>query len=148
MVDDMSQNLLNNILDHCQVIAVVGVSDDSTKPSFQVASYLKRCGYRIIPVNPNANSVLGEKSYSSIHAIPPRIAETIDVVDVFRKSQDVAPVVEQAIELKKRYRHLMAVWMQPGVVNETAAEAARQVGLDVVMDNCIMHTHNMLKRNV
>ena len=132
---------MQNILTHCHVIAVVGLSTDSTKESFLVASYLKRCGYRIVPINPNANNILGEKSYSSLNAIPPKLAETIDIVDVFRKSQNVSPVVEQAIELKRRYGHLYAVWMQRGVVNKTAAEAAIQAGLVVVMDNCIMLTH-------
>lgn len=137
----LSQNQIAHILNQCRVIAVIDVSDDSTKPRFRVASYLKRCGYRIIPVNPNANNILGEKSYSSLHAIPPRIAEIIDIVNVFRRSEDVPPIMEQAIELKHRYGHLSAVWMQRGIVNEAAAEAARQAGLVVVMDNCLMTTH-------
>ena len=137
----LSELDIQNILTHCRVIAVVGLSTDSTKESFLVASYLKRCGYRIVPINPNASSILGEKSYSSLNAIPPKLAATIDIVDVFRKSPDVPPVVNQAIELKHRYEHLCAVWMQRGIVNEVAAEAAIQAGLVVVMDNCIMLTH-------
>lgn len=137
----LSQNQIANILNQCRVIAVIGVSDDSTKPSFQVTSYLKRCGYRIVPVNPNANTILGEKSYSSLQAIPPRITETIDIVDVFRRSEDVPPVMEQVIELKRRFGYLSAVWMPQGIINEPAAELARQAGLVVVVDNCLMLAH-------
>jgi len=136
-----------SILKQCRVIAVVGLSADSTKESFLVASYLKRCGYRIVPVNPNASNILGEKCYSSLQAIPPKLAETIDIVDVFRKSQDVPPVVEQAIELKRRYKHLSAVWMQWGIVNEAAAEEAIKAGLAVFMNNCIMLTHRQYKHS-
>lgn len=142
---------MQNILTNCTVIAVVGLSTDSTKESFLVASYLKRCGYRIVPVNPNASNILGEKSYNSLSAIPPKLAQTIDIVDIFRKSSDVPPVVEQAIELKRRYGHLCAVWMQRGIVNEVAAKAAIQTGLIVVMDKCLMLTHrasNCFKANL
>ncbi len=142
----MSLNDAQIVLDKCSVIAVVGLSTDSTKESFLVAAYLKRCGYRIIPVNPNANNILGEKSYRNLSAIPPRLAETIEIVNVFRRSEDVPPVVEQAIELKHRYGHLSAVWMQRGIVNEAAAEAARQSGLVVFMDNCLMTTHRYATR--
>ena len=137
----MSITNVQTLLKECRVIAVVGLSSDSTKESFIVASYLKRCGYHIVPVNPNANSILGEKSYSNLTAIPPGLAKDIDVVDVFRRSEDVPPVVEQAIELKRRFGHLSAIWMQRGIVNEGAAEAARQAGLAVFMDNCLMVTH-------
>ncbi len=120
---------------------MVGVSGDSTKPSFLVASYLKRRGYRIIPVNPNVNSVLGEKSYSSLQAIPPRLAKSIDIVDIFRKSEDVPFIMQQAIKLKQKCGRPYLVWLQRGIVNESAASAARQAGLVVVMDECLMHAH-------
>jgi uncharacterized protein len=118
---------MQSILKQCRVITVVGLSADSTKESFLVASYLKRCGY--------------------LQAIPPKLAETIDIVDVFRKSQDIPPVVAQAIELKRRYGHLSAVWMQRGIVNEAAAEEAMNAGLAVFMNNCLMLTHRHYKRS-
>jgi uncharacterized protein len=139
----LSQNPTPDILAKYHVIAVVGLSDDSTKHSFLVASYLKRHGYRIIPINPNISSVLGEKSYSNLLAIPPRLQQTIDIVDIFRKSEDVPPIVQQAIELKQRFGRPFVVWMQRGIVNEAAAQAAVQAGLVVVMDKCMMTEHHL-----
>jgi predicted CoA-binding protein len=102
---------------------------------------LKKHGFRIIPINPFADEVLGEKSYKNLLDIPPEVQKTIDVVDIFRPSKDVPPIVEQAVKLKEMYGKPHVVWMQLGVVNEQAAEAAKKAGLTVVMDKCMMIEH-------
>jgi uncharacterized protein len=113
-------------------IAVVGLSDNPMRPSHGVSAYMQSHGYRIIPVNPQADEVLGEKSYSSLLDVP----EPIDIVDIFRRSEFVPEIVDQAIQLKAR-----AIWMQEGVVHEAAAEKARKAGLLVIMDSCILKEH-------
>jgi len=128
----------------CRTIAVVGLSRDPTKPSHEVASYLKEHGKRIIPVNPSADEILGEKCHASLLEIPDELAREIEVVDIFRPSSDVPPIAEQAIELKKRFGKLRAIWMQLGIVNEEAAARARGAGLEVVMDKCMMIEHRRL----
>jgi len=117
-----------DILRRYRTIAVVGASNDSEKPAGFVPAYLQEHGYRIIPVNPTETEVLGEKSYPDLGSVP----EPVEVVDIFRPSEDVPPVVEQAIEIGAK-----AVWMQTGIVNEEAAQKAREAGLEVVMDRCM-----------
>ena len=124
-----------------RVIAVVGLSKEPGKDSHRVSTYLKQQGYRIIPVNPFADEVLGEKSYPSLLDIPPEIQKTIEVVDVFRKAEDVSPIMEQAIKLRRKNGKPYVVWLQLGIVNEEAAEAGRRAGLIVVMDKCLMIEH-------
>jgi predicted CoA-binding protein len=102
-----------------------------------VARYLQRAGYRVIPVNPNVDEVLGERAYPSLRDVPDRI----DLVDVFRRSAYVGPVVDDAIALR-----VPALWLQDGVIDEAAAERAREAGLDVVMDDCMMRRHAQLRR--
>ena len=140
----MSQNQIKDILKKYRVIAVVGLSKDPEKYSHIVSAYLKQHGYRIIPVNPSAEEVLGEKSYKSLLDIPPEIQKTIEIVDIFRPPEDVPPIVEQAIKLKQTYGKPFVVWMQLGIVNEKAAEAAERAGLTVVMDRCLMIEHHRL----
>ena len=140
----MSQNQIRDILEKAKTIAVVGLSKEPEKDSHKVSTYLQQHGYRIIPVNPFADEVLGEKSYRSLLDIPVEIQKTIDIVDVFRRSEDVPPIVEQAIQLKAQFGRPFVVWMQLGIVNEQAAEAARHAGLVVVMDKCLMVEHNRL----
>ncbi len=123
---------------------MVGLSPDSQKHSFQVGFYLKRHGYRIIPVNPMAKKILGEKSYKNLLSIPLEVQKIIDIVDIFRKPEDVSPIVEQAIQLKSKVGRPLIVWMQQGIVNEAAAETARKAGLTVVMDKCLMIEHHRL----
>lgn len=142
----LTQNQIEEILRKTKVIAVVGVSKEPGKDSHKVGAYLKQNGYRIIPVNPFAEEVLGEKSYPSLLDIPNEIQKTIDVIDVFRPSKDVPPIVEQAIQLKKLHGKPLVVWMQLGIVNEQAAEAARNAGLMVVMDKCMMIEHDRLTK--
>jgi predicted CoA-binding protein len=137
---------INDILTDSKTIAVVGLSGDPKKESFRVAAYLKRNGYRIIPVNPNESKVLGEKSYPNLLHIPLQQQKTIDVVDIFRKAADVPPIVQQAIEMKKAVGRRFVVWMQKGIVNESAAEMAREAGLIVVMDRCLMVEHRRQRR--
>ena len=105
---------------------------------------MKKHGYNIIPVNPFVDKVLGEKSYKSLLDIPTEIQKEIDVVDVFRRAEDVPPVVEQAVRLHKIFGKPGVVWMQLGIVNEEAAKTARKAGLTVVMDKCIMQEHSRL----
>lgn len=140
----MSQDIIKEILEKYRVIAVVGLSKELGKDSHRVSAYLKQHGYRIIPVNPFADEVLGEKSYPSLLEIPLELQKTIEIVDIFRPAEDVSPIMEQAIKLRQRNGKPFAVWMQLGIVNEEAAEAGRRAGLIVVMDRCLMIEHNRL----
>jgi len=125
----------NSILREFRNIAVVGLSASSERPSYRVASYLAEQGYNIIPVNPNTQEVLDKTSYPDLGSIP----EKVDVVEVFRRPEDVMPVVEEAIKIGAK-----AVWMQEGIVNEEAAARARGAGLLVVMDKCMLKEHRRL----
>lgn len=123
---------IGELLSRVKTIAVVGLSSDPMRPSFGVSQYMQRKGYRIIPVNPNEGSVLGEKAYSSLSEVP----EKIDVVDVFRRPEFVPEIVEETIRLR-----IPALWLQEGVIHEPAAKRARDAGLTVVMDRCILKEH-------
>jgi predicted CoA-binding protein len=123
------------LLRSAKTIAVVGLSNKRFRASYGVSQYMQRCGYRIIPVNPDETEVLGEKAYAGLDDIP----EHIDIVDVFRRSEFVPEIVDAAIRVGAG-----AVWMQEGVVHEEAAEKARQAGLTVVMDRCILQEHHRL----
>jgi len=123
---------------------VVGLSREPDKDSYRVSAYLKEHGFRIIPVNPFAHEVLGEKSYKSLLDIPAEIQKNIEIVDIFRPAKDVPPIVEQAIKLKEKHGKPYVVWMQLGIVNAQAAETARKAGLTVVVDKCMMQKHRRL----
>jgi hypothetical protein len=125
------------LLASSKVIAVVGLSSKRSRPSFSVTRYMQSAGYRIIPVNPNETEVLGEKAYPNLGAIPKDIR--IDIVDIFRRSEEVPEVVEAAIQAGAR-----AIWMQEDVIHEAAAARARKAGLYVVMDRCILKEHQRL----
>lgn len=140
----MTEAVIKDILTKSRSIAVVGLSKDSSKQSYRVAAYLQEQGYRIIPVNPTVDEVLGEKSYSNLLDIPEEIQRTLDIVDIFRRIPDVMPIVEQAIKLKRRIGRPYVIWMQLGIVNEPAAQAARSAGLIVIMDRCMMLEHHCL----
>ena len=140
----MTQKQVTDILKKYKVIAVIGLSKELEKDSHKVSAYLKQHGYRIIPVNPFADEVLGEKSYPSLLEIPSEIQKTIEIVDIFRPAKDVPLIVEQAIKLKQTYGKPFVVWTQLGIVNEQAAEAARRSGLIVIMDKCLMVEHGSL----
>ena len=128
--------VIPELLRRSRTIAVVGLSSKKFRPSYGVAEYMQEHGYRIIPVNPNETEVLGEKSYARIEDVP----EHIDIVDIFRRSEFVAPIVETAIRIGAG-----AIWMQEGVVHEDAAKMAREAGLAVVMDRCILKEHMRLE---
>ena len=123
---------------------MVGLSRQPDKASYGVGRYLKEHGFRVIPVNPFADEVLGERSYKSLLDMPVEIQENIEIVDIFRPAKDVLPIVEQSIRLKEMYGKLSVVWMQSGIVNEGVAEIARHAGLTVIMDRCIMQEHKQL----
>jgi uncharacterized protein len=128
----IGQDEIGELLAKAKIIAVVGLSSDPMRPSFGVSRYMQAKGYRIIPVNPNESSVLGERAYSNLADIP----ETIDIVDVFRRSEFVPVLVDEVIRLK-----IPALWLQEGVVHQAAAKKARDAGIMVVMDRCMLKEH-------
>jgi predicted CoA-binding protein len=132
-MDDI--NTLRRILRESHVIAVVGLSADWYRPSYFAAKYMQEHGYRVIPVNPKYESILGEKCYRSLREIPGKI----DIVDIFRKSADVMPIAEDAIAIRAK-----VLWQQLGVRNESAAAKARAAGLEAVMDRCVKIEHGRL----
>ncbi len=132
---------IRNTLEKYKTVAVVGVSRDSRKDSYQVAEYLKINGYDIVPINPFADEVLGKKCYKSLLDMPEDLQKKIEVVDIFRPSQDVPPIVDQAIELRKRHGKPDVIWMQLGIVNEEAAKRAVEAGFTVIMNKCMMVEH-------
>jgi uncharacterized protein len=124
-----------NLLRNAKTIAVVGLSSRRSRPSYGVSEYMQLQGYRIIPVNPNETEVLGEKAWATLEEIP----ERVDVVDIFRRSENVPEIVEAAIRIGA-----WGVWMQEGVIHDAAAERARSAGLEVVMDRCILKEHRKM----
>jgi predicted CoA-binding protein len=133
----MKDEDLKDILFGCKTVAVVGISPREDRPSYIVASYLKSKGYRIIPVRPDGDMILGEKVYHSLMEIPKEVE--IDVVDIFRRSEDVPPIVEEAIQWGAK-----VVWMQEGVGHKEAGAKAERAGLKVVMDCCMKKEHQRL----
>ena len=133
----MKDEEIKDVLQRCKTVAVVGISPKEDRPSYGVAAYLKSKGYRIIPVRPDGDEILGEKVYHSLPEIPREIE--IEVVDIFRKSEDVPPVVEEAI-----HRGAKVVWMQEGIINQEASAKAEKAGLKVVMDLCMKKEHQRL----
>jgi uncharacterized protein len=133
---------LRRILGSCRTIAVVGLSPQWHRPSFFAAKYMQEHGYRIVPINPLAVEILGERSYPSVTAAAQALAaqgKAIDMVDCFRKSADIPPIAQEAIAIGAK-----CLWLQIGVVNEEAAAQARAAGLDVVMDRCVKIEHARL----
>jgi predicted CoA-binding protein len=131
-VDIPATDEIGELLKRTKTIAVVGLSDSPLRPSYGVSAYMQTHGYRIIPVNPAIKGALGEKAVAALADID----EKIDIVDVFRRSEFVPEVVDEAIRLK-----VPAIWLQEGVVHEEAAEKARKAGILVVMDKCILKEH-------
>ena len=128
----MSDEEIRELLATAKTIAVVGLSDKTFRPSHGVSEYMQSRGYRIIPVNPNLTEALGEKAYARLEDVP----EHVDIVNIFRRSSAVEPIVDSAIQVGARM-----VWMQEGVVHRAAAEKAAAAGLGVVMDRCILKEH-------
>ncbi len=135
MAEINSDETISKILDETKTIAVVGLSSSPVRPSYSVSRYMQSHGYRIIPVNPNETSVLGETAYATLDDVP----DKIDLVDIFRRSEEAGHHVDEAIRLGAR-----SVWLQEEVIDEAAARRALEAGLDVVMDRCILKEH--LKR--
>ncbi len=133
----MKEDEMKDMLSRIKTIAVVGISPKEDRPSYIVASYLKSKGYRILPVRPDGDMILGEKVYSNLMEIPKEIE--VDVVDIFRKSDEVLPIVEEAIQ-----RGAKVIWMQEGVISPEAGLKAERAGLKVVMDRCIKKEHQRL----
>jgi len=134
-----SADAVLELLQKYQTIAVVGLSSNPMRPSFAVTEYMQAAGYRIIPVNPNETEVLGEKSYARLEDVP----EKIEIVNVFRRAEEVPPVVESAIRVGAK-----VIWMQLGIENEEGAEKARSAGLVVIEDACILVEHRRRAREV
>ena len=133
----MKEEEIRSALTRSRTVAIVGISPNSDRPSYIVAAYLQSKGYRIIPVRPDGEEILGEKVYHSLTEIPKEIE--VDIVDIFRKPEDVPPVVEEATR-----RGAKVVWMQEGIVHSEAAGKAEKAGLRVVMDRCIKKEHQRL----
>jgi len=130
-------NVINRLLGAAKTIAVVGLSSDRQKASYFVAGYLKDEGYRIVPVNPKADAILGEKAYPDVASIP----FLVDIIDIFRPPQDVNAIVDQAIARKQKGIDSPAIWMQLRIVNLPAAERAVAAGLTVIVDKCVKMEH-------
>lgn len=129
------EEIIRKILTTAKRIAVVGLSPDEGRPSHGVARYLMEKGYEILPVNPNCKEVFGKRCYKNLLEVPGKV----DVVDIFRRSDAVPPIVEEAIQIKAK-----AIWMQEGVINEEAAQKARNAGMDVVVDRCMLKEHRKI----
>ena len=127
--------MMRDILISTNTVASVGLSSNDEKESYWIVFFLKEMGYRMIPVNPKATEIFGEKAYPSLLDIP----DKVDVVQIFRKPEDVPPIVEDAIKIGAK-----VVWMQEEIVNEEAAQMAREAGLQVVMNACMRATHKRL----
>ncbi len=135
MVEIYSNTRLREILINAKVIAVVGLSPKTNRPSNMVAQYLLDAGYTVIPVNPGQEEILGLKCYPSLDDVP----DQIDLVDILRRPEDIGPIVESAVDKNIKY-----IWMQLGIVNNEAAEFAKEHGCEVVMDRCIKIDHQDL----
>ncbi len=130
------EGTLREILQATRTVATVGVSSNEEKPSYGIFAYLKARGYNMIPVNPTASTIQGHRVYPDLNSV----SEKVDVVQIFRKPEDVPPVVEQAIRIGAK-----VVWMQEGIVNEEAAARARNAGILVVMDKCMLKEHEAMR---
>lgn len=131
-MNNVTEEQIREIMDRSSVIAVVGLSDKPNRDSYRVAQYMQDHGYRIIPVNPQLNKVLGETAYPDLLSIPGKV----DIVNVFRRSEDVPPIVDEALQLKPN-----AIWLQLGIVNDEAAEKCRGAEVGIIMNKCIKIEH-------
>jgi len=140
----ISDKVIRDILRRYTTVAVVGLSRNPSKDSYKVAEYLQKAGYKIVPVNPVAEEILGEKSYRSLLELPDELKRAVGIVDIFRPPEAVPPIVDDAIKLGEEHGAPHVVWMQLGIVHEEAAEKARASGMAVVMDRCIKVEHKRL----
>ena len=144
---DELEKEVSRILSQCKTVAIVGLSRNPSKDSHAVANYLQTEGYEIIPVNPFCEEVMGKKCYKSLKDIPDEIAGRIEIVNIFRPTSDIPPIVSQAIDLRKKHAKPEVIWMQLGIVNEEAARVAKYAGMTVVMNRCIKIEHSRMKRS-
>jgi predicted CoA-binding protein len=132
---------IKEIFSECKTIAVVGISRDPTKDSNIVSKYMKEKGYKVIPINPNSTEIFGERCYPTLSDIPEEIQQMIDIVNIFRPSNDAVQITLDAIKIKKKTGAIKVIWMQLGISNQQAAFEAEKAGLKVIMDRCIMVEH-------
>jgi len=142
----MSDSVVKDVLSRYRNVAVVGLSRDPSKDSYVVAKYLKSVGYKIIPVNPLADEILDEKCYPSLLDLPDELKATIEIVNIFRPSHEVDEIINQVIEIRRKFGRPYVVWMQLGIRNDEAAEKARRNGLIVIQDKCIKIEHSKLQK--
>ncbi len=128
-----------------KVIAVVGASKNPEKEAYSVPKYMQENGYKIIPVNPTADQILGEKAYPSLMEMPPELARQVELVDVFRPSEELPQVAQQVIEMRKKYGRPLAFWAQLGLTNDEAKRALSKNGIPYVMDACLRVVHRSLR---
>lgn len=140
----MSDEVVKQIFSKYRTVAIVGLSRDSSKDSYKVAEYLKNHGFKIVPVNPFIEKVLDEKSYKTLLDMPVEVQKSVEIVDIFRPSSEVLPIVEQAVQLRKQYSVPHVIWMQLGVINQEGAKKAQEAGLTVVMNRCMKIEHHSL----
>lgn len=140
----MRQTDVKQILKKYKTITIVGLSRNREKDSYQVAEYLQKHGYHIIPINPTAKLILNQKSYKTLLDIPPEMQRDIEIINIFRPSEEVPSIVDQAIQLKKQHGKPYAIWMQLGITNQQAAEKAKKAGLTVIMNKCMRVEHRQL----
>lgn len=138
------QTIINKILIKYRTIAVVGLSRDPNKDSYKVSSYLKTKGYTIIPLNPYADQILGEKSYQSFFDIPSELQKRIEIVDIFRPSQFISVIVDELIKFRNKHGSPYVIWMQLNIINNAASQKARNSGFTVIMNRCMMIEHSRL----
>ena len=129
------------VLRRAKVVAVVGASKNPEKDAHRVPAYLKEAGYKIIPINPTADEILGEKAYPSLEALPDEVAREVDVIDVFRPPREALSIAEQAIKLASRTGKRYVVWFQIGTASDEAVKRLTEAGLDVVVNRCMMAEH-------
>ncbi|MBX8636593.1 MAG: CoA-binding protein [Thermoplasmata archaeon] len=134
----MDESTIDGIFTKHRTVSVVGLSKDQSKDSYKVAKFLLDRGFTIVPVNPTATEILGLKAYPSITHLPDEIKSQLDIVDIFRPSADVPPIVDEAIEMKKKFGTPHVIWMQLGIRDDNAAARAESEGIVVVMNRCMM----------
>jgi predicted CoA-binding protein len=135
---------IRTILQNYRTVAIVGLSRNSEKASYIVSDYLKNNGYTIIPVNPYANTILDEKCYKSLREMPEALQKKIEIVDIFRPSQEIQPIINQVLQIHNKYGTPYVIWMQLGIINTEAANEAQKVGMLTIMNKCMKIEHQNL----
>jgi len=143
----LAREEIKDIFRKHKTIAIVGLSRNPEKPSYRVAKYLQKHGYNIIPIHPTANKILGQIAYKTLLDVPEEKRKNIDIVDIFRPSEDIPPIGEHVMQLAKQYGKPRVIWMQLGIINQVVARKAEIEGLTVIMDKCMMKEHKKLTNN-